>query len=587
MAWRPDARHRIGPLVVIAQALLAATAIVLLGSTSAYFQNLDEFTFSLFDLLPYLLGLTLAAAAALFAATMLVSLLLPSAGYWLIPAVALVLWLQGAFNVPAYGPLDGTPINWSAFRAEPVWEGVIVLAVAALLFLARRQVRQRPLLIPTALVVVFAVTAAAAAGSAQTMPEASTPPADVYRFSTTENVLLIVLDSFQTDALAEILQRHPAYREQLSGVTYYPNVVGLHPTTAPSIPALMLGRPYLNEQRIQRFRRLAVSESSVLADFAGQGFQVDLVYRASIDARHAADGMVDHAVPADHLALSWKNLFEEALSAFEYTMFRSSPQGVRKDLYWRGAWTLSSQVFRHYPKSARHRGDLQLVEQMERYAYAAGEQPVFKFIHLYTPHLPIVLDAGLNPVRRPLTREAYVDQAEAGLRMVIRLLDMLRRIGAYDSARILVVADHGHNGVPLRRDLLPSIQADAGAPGQQNIEAVISSGLPLFLAKPPGAAGAMAVDHSPVSSLDIAPSLADGLPVPRDRFSGLSVFSNTIPTDRRREFFHYRWSQLGWGAHFLEPMTVFEVSGHSWRRSSWRPVRTIVRDGKSTPLPRR
>ena len=559
----------------MSQALLAATAIVLLGSTSSYFQNLDEFTFSLFELLPFLLGLTLVSAAALFAAAMLLSLLLPSASYWLIPAVALVLWLQGAFNVPAYGPLDGTPINWSAFRAEPVWEGVIVLSVAALLFLARRQLRQRPLLIPTALVAVFAVTAAAAAAQAQAQPEAGTPPAEVYRFSTTENVVLIVLDSFQTDALAEILRRQPAYREQLSGLTYYPNVVGLHPTTAPSVPALLLGRPYLNEQRIQRFRRLAVSEPSVLADFAAQGFQVDLIYRAAMDARHAADGMVDHAVPADHLALSWKNLFEEALSAFEYTMFRSSPQGVRKDLYWRGAWTLSSRVFRDYPKSARHRGDLQLVEQMERHAYVAGERPVFKFIHLYTPHLPIVLDAGLRPVTGFLTREAYVDQAEAGLRMVTRLLDTLRRLGAYDSTRLLIVADHGHNGVPLRRDLLPSIQADAGAPGQEDIEAVISSGLPLFLAKARGAHGALTVDHAPVSSLDVAPSLADGLPLRRDRFRGLSVFSDTIPVDRRREFFHYHWSKLGWGAHFLEPMTVFEVRGHSWRRSSWQPARAL------------
>lgn len=569
------AGHRIGSLVVMSQALLSATALVLLGSTSSYFQNLDEFTFSLFELLPYLLGLTLVSAASLFVATMLLSLLLPSAGYWLIPAVALVLWLQGAFNVPAYGPLDGTPINWSAFRAEPVWEGVIVFAVAALLFLARRRVRQRPLLIPTALVAVFAVTAATAAASAQAMPEAGTPPSEVYRFSATENVVLVVLDSFQTDALAEILQRHPAYREQLSGVTYYPNVVGLHPTTAPSIPALLLGRPYLNEQRIQRFRRLAVSEPSVLSDFARRGFQVDLIYRAAMDARHAAAGIVDHAVPADHLALSWKNLFEEALSAFEYTLFRASPQGVRKDLYWRGAWTLSSQVFRHYPKSARHRGDLQLVEQMERHAYAAGEQPVFKFIHLYTPHLPIVLDVGFNPVTRGLTREAYVDQAEAGLRMVIRLLDTLRRIGAYDSTRLLIVADHGHNGVPLRRDLLPSIQADAGAPGQENIEAVISSGLPLFLAKARGAHGALTVDHAPVSSLDVAPSLADGLSIPPERFNGLSVFSDAIPADRRREFFHYRWSKLGWGAHFLEPMTVFEVQGHSWRRSSWQPPRAL------------
>ena len=568
------------------QAILAALAVVLFGSTSSYFQNAAEFSFSYLELLPYLLILTFVCALVFVALARLLSLALPSARYWLIPAVSVALWLQGAFNVPAYGPLDGSEIAWSDF-ARQSWKDLAVFALVGLgFYVFRTGVRRQPLAIPAALVFVQLASAAVAAREAEANEPSSTPDESVYRFSTTENVVLVVVDGFQSDVLQEILNQRPEYREVLNGFTYFPNAVGFHPSTVASIPALFVGQHYRNEQRISNFQRDIFSERSAIRAFADQGFQVDLIYRAGFPPGDKSKAPVDNIVPADHLAISWRNALEEAVEAFEYTLFRSSPQRLRQSLYAHGVWLLSSQIFRGYPNSPSHRADLRLVEEMEQRARAEGDRPVFKFLHVYTPHLPIVLDAALEPVSRPFNRETYVEQAEGALRLLARLLDTLRKIGAYDNSRIVVVGDHGRKGIEIRSDVLERLGRDRSAPASAGLTPVMSGALPVFLAKPPNARGALVTDHAPVSHADVAPSLLDGKPQ-AGRFAGYSVFSSSgIPADRRREFLYYEWDRHGWSASHLDPMTVYVVDGYSWLRSSWkRPVQTILRGGKTQELP--
>ena len=561
--------------------MLAAAAFVL-GSAASYFQNIDEFTFSLTELAPYLLAITLVLAALLFVMAWLVSARFPSARYWLIPYVAVTMWLQGAFNVPAYGPFDGSAIPWEAFTGQHLKDAGILLVVGAAMYLLRRNLREHPLLLPAALVFIQLSSAIVSARPVQAMPVSNPPDNEIYRFSTSENVILVVLDAFQTDALQEILNRRPEFRDALAGFTYYPNTVGFHPSTAGSIPALFIGEHYRNEEPVVDFRRLIFSRRSIVSDFKQKDFQIDIISRGGFPAPREGRRWVSQRVLAEHLAISWRNALEQAVVVAESTLFRSSPQVLRKVLYGEGVWLLSSQVFRRYPQNSRHRSDLQIVEQMDARAYASGGRPVFKFVHFYTPHLPIVLGANLEPVSRPFSRAAYVDQAEASIRLVLRFLSTLQRIRAYDASRIVVVGDHGRGGVTVKSALLESLGKDEGEPNGELARAM-SGGLPLFLAKAEGASGPLRVDHAPVSLADVAPSLLAGATAATKRFGGYSVFTDTIPADRRREFLYYHWDDLGWNAAYLDPMTVYTVDGHAWLRSSWKAGQTIRRPEAAAP----
>ena len=562
------------------QSVLAAVALVLLGTASSYLENVDEFSFSLAQLLPYLLVLTAVAALALFALVSFVSLWIPSARTWLVPSLAIALWIQGAFNVPAYGPLDGSPVDWSRFGWQHLGDLAVFGGVAVAIFAARRSLERRPRLILWAAVLVQALHAGAAAWRIDSMPRVDPPPDGIFRFSETRNVLLVVLDAFQSDVFRQIVARRPEYRDQLDGFTYYPNALGLHPSTSPTIPALFLGRHYRNTPSLSRFRRGVFSTRSVLSDLSRAGFQVDLIYRAGLRPR--GSDLVDHAVPADRLGTAWRDALAEALNAAEFTLFRSSPQILRRVLYVDGTWPISTEVFHGYPRSVRHRGDLTMLGQIEERAHVAGARPVFKFVHFFTPHLPVVLGARLQPVRRRFDRDAFTDQAEASLQMLVRLLDTLRRIGAYDTTRILVVGDHGRPGIGVMRDGPERSGDESDIPG---LHLVMAGGIPLFLAKAPGAHGPLAEDDAPVSLVDVAPSLMHDRAPPGGRFAGYSVFAGGIPANREREFLYYRWMEQSWDARYLDPITIFRVDGHSWRPASWTSVGTLRAGGKETRAP--
>jgi len=175
-----------------------------------------------------------------------------------------------------------------------------------------------------------------------------------------------------------------------------------------------------------------------------------------------------------------------------------------------------------------------------------GERPTFAMIHLLPPHSPYTPPAPFAGSRSswysgdvPITdeilnqfdlrfsveqsalrdeiRRAAIARYEENVRfadhLVGRLVDELRRAGRYDDALIIVTADHGEafyeHGIFLHNQLL--------------FEELVR--VPLVVKWPATFAPSTASVAAPVSLVDLAPSLVDGLGVADDfaRFQGRSL----------------------------------------------------------------
>lgn len=548
------------------QAILVATAITLCGMVAAYFQNLHEHQFSIFQLLPWTLLLWAGSILILVVITWLVSRALPTARYWLIPLIGVLLWGQGAFNVPNYGPLDGSALDWSTFQY--LRETLLLIIVIGLFRFFRRQLQTHVFTLLGALLAVQLTYAVSAVFMAdEPMPRASGADPKIHRLSETKNTFLIVLDAFQSDVFGEILQRRPELGKQLDGFVFFPDTVGTHPTTYGSVPTFFLGRPYKNEEPFQQFLQKVFSEHSILADFSNADYQVDLLRRAGLPNRAPMD-YVDHLVSGNVIENTSRDRLEETLTLFEFTAFRHAPQGVRRLLYYHGIWTVSRLAMLGQPASVYHRSDLALLQSLERNAHVQGEQPVFRFIHFYTPHLPIVFDAQLRASMRPFNRETFADQAEAGLRLLVRFLDTLRAHDVYDNSRIIVIADHGQSGAGVHGHIPDLPEGKQHADPKSEMARIMATGLPLFLARDRGASGELKISRRPAHILDVAPSLVDEL-ANRQQFEGHSVFTDATESARERYFYYYVWGEHGWGARYLDPIMVHQVTGHAWDANSW------------------
>ena len=160
-------------------------------------------------------------------------------------AVGLLLWGQGNLWNADYGVLAGQDIDLGvhAWRAPYELAGWVAALLARCIFF-------RPIsrIAPFASLVFLGVQTAGAAlepreSDAEERGRWVEPPAAIYQFSATRNVIHIVLDEFQSDVFDDIFQQdRPSLDRQFSGFQYFADHAGSFPTTSFSMPAMLAAR---------------------------------------------------------------------------------------------------------------------------------------------------------------------------------------------------------------------------------------------------------------------------------------------------------------------------------------------------------
>jgi arylsulfatase A-like enzyme len=195
-------------------------------------------------------------------------------------------------------------------------------------------------------------------------------------------------------------------------------------------------------------------------------------------------------------------------------------------------------------------------------------RPTFALIHLLPPHTPYeppppfigaytagspavfdVSDSSLNSYSRSrqtvperavrYARDRYDENVAYADALVGRLVDMLRDRGRYDDALIIVLSDHGeaffeHGDFLHRKTLYDEVLR-----------------VPLVVKWPAGTKGYLTVVEAPVSLVDLAPTLLDGVGIDDSRaalqgisllpgvFEGVessrSIYASTRPTSRTHQ----------------------------------------------------
>ena len=119
---------------------------------------------------------------------------------------------------------------------------------------------------------VQSVGAAASAWRAQPA-RARDAVVSVLEWSRNGNVLVLVLDSLQSDVFEDVLEAEPRLRDELDGFRYYRLASSNGPTTYLSLPTIHGGRSYDPGQSWPEFYREAVYEGSVLNRLAEAGYR--------------------------------------------------------------------------------------------------------------------------------------------------------------------------------------------------------------------------------------------------------------------------------------------------------------------------
>ena len=259
-----------------------ALTLFVFGPGTVYLTNSVEFTNSYLDLL--LVGLCLFLVFALAFRLIFLALQAIGPGFLekglaLLFGVAFLVWLQGNFLLWNYGPLDGRYIPWSSLKLNGyidggIWIGLLAAAFVFSPFVLR--IARKVCLILILVQLVYGAFLFFKQPETPSFQKYTVDTTNKFVFSKNKNVIMVILDSFQTDVFNEIIQENPDMRQALDGFTYYRNSLGGYPATELSVALMLTGKYYDNSLPFEQWKRDAYMSDSLPHVLKSAGWQVDI-----------------------------------------------------------------------------------------------------------------------------------------------------------------------------------------------------------------------------------------------------------------------------------------------------------------------
>jgi hypothetical protein len=581
--------------MVAGPALLGPAVVFLLGPFTIYATNAGEFAVGFRELLaPWLLAEAGAAFLVLLGVGCLIAIRserLTSIYASLLLALGLLLWGQAHLWVADYGILAGEDIDLAAHAWRSPYELAGWTAALALAVFYHRAVSRIATF--ASLAFIGAQLLGAAVTGLRTLEawqsrQWTDPPRGIYRFSPTQNIVHIVLDAFQADVFADILQQDRAALErQLSGFEYFAEHMSSFPTTAFAMTAMLTGEEYRNQQPVPEFVREAFKKSSILEHVSRMGYTVDVMSIVPYleqwvgpaaspnwkgDRFHIRRPFVSHG---EYREFAARQLL--VLSLFRHAPHRAKAAVIQRWDLSDGGVVGDKQDSAGQARRYQAGTSAAFFEHFTRSAFVEEGPPVYKLLHVGVPHRPIVLDRDCRfiGVARG-SREAFTGQARCALNLVTALLDRLRDLGIYDTSLIIISSDHGTglrpSGFHGASDSLPNTQGAATS----RLVLIAGTAKALMLIKRPHRSGPLTISEAPTSHIDLPATILDALGVKGGAVE-MSMFRRDARAARSREFGMYDLRER-FPNGYLTRLDTLMVGGpvsdaRSWRlhHSIWRP----------------
>jgi len=379
-----------------------------------------------------------------------------------------------------------------------------------------------------------------------------------FQFSTTEpNFLYILLDEVYGGSALEVFQSDRSLAGSFAGFTFYSDTAGAYPTTIVSVPAILGGKLYGNDESIRDYLSNSFAESDLMQLIQAKQMPA-FVHSSGMYCRYL--GQVNCSDMGDMLP-SQKAADQEYGELLDIALFKMAPEIVKPLLYNNGNWTMQGLIKRS--------GPLQNTSfQVQEFRYfineivAAPGASSFKFYHNTVTHSPVNHNSNCHALSVNLIPryENYLKQDRCGFSLVENLLDKLRELGIYDNTFIVISSDHGRPFVPDK--LQDRFDASSGGATHKHYGYAHA----MLMVKPLNAMDELQFSAQPMSLLDASPIIAAGMS------SGSTEVTRFYPPGKR-PFHYYSWSKkyFDWKQPFLPAFeAIYSIEAGIDDPDSWK-----------------
>ncbi|MFT5210697.1 MAG: hypothetical protein ACI9CE_002424 [Flavobacterium sp.] len=500
--------------------------------------------------------------------------------------VAIVAFLQTNFFIGDFGFLDGREPDWERARFTSLLQLTFELALLVL-FVLRFLVVFQNIKFISFLILISSMLSL--------YPYYPTLLGDdekkyvfnenrVFDFSSSSNVIVILVDTLQSDVFNEVIEEQSELKEQLEGFTYFRNNVGAFSKTYASVPAILSGTVFDNSTTLPVYLKKAYRELSLPSVLLKEGFDVRLHSFApySLEAHTQVamnvSGTKGSAADVDNF------LQRDAVLLSNLLIFRLSPHVFKEWVYNDGRFRIPVPLQEqnsnkcHLSDSKREVSqaintfDTKFFDAFNHCANVSIEEDVFRYFHISGAHAPFQFGKKFEYIgQQKINRENFKNQIKGVFHQLNLLLDKLRELDVYENATIVILGDHGGGDLAVDLNLNQPGLPTRPKPHLKLSKQKVMGGIPALLYKPARSSGELAISDAPVNLTDVAKTISDALGYEDKGFPGINLFQVEPGSERTRLHKYYVFG--GWDIDYILPLTEYEVKGFSWFPESWSASR--------------
>ena len=362
--------------------------------------------------------------------------------------------------------------------------------------------------------------------------------------ATDDNVLVFVLDMFDSSVFQEILEKDSEFLTPLSDFTFYRNATSVFGHTKISLPYLLTGTQWKEGLNAEQYHDYAYANSDALHTISQQGCNVGVYTKVDYLDSSVYDVISNYsqsAVRNCNIVSTYSTMFQTSMYKLMPFIFKPGFTYYTRDIVEMvdagEIWTIEN--------------DLPFYNSLIKQGLSVndGYQKAFRFYHMVGDHEPYYLSEDLQYDKTGRENSAY-SQAKGCLKIVYEYLDQLKELDKYEDATIIITADHGQ---------IATYDSEVKSP-------TITS-LPIMLVKERGSSqDSLCISDAPVSQTEIMPLVMKSLGNPDWENYGKTFEEISSGEDRPRYYVDMLDNKY---------MVQFVINGDANELTNWSTYKMI------------
>lgn len=470
-------------------------------------------------------------------------------------AFSLSIWLNSTFLIGVYGQFDGiNNLQISPFGLLSWIQISAFLIIFALAIYFRRKTKIFIAIISSAFMISFFVSTINIASKLSGKEIKHSSKEQFFTYSKNNpNLLFILLDEYQSDYFAEILDDE--LKSDFNGFIWFRDAACNFPTTVTSFPAMLTGEIYEKNLEVLGFYKTNSGHSIANQFPAGQ-----VNYTAGpahIEYLFPDGSFIDFFKSEIHQLNTYRNLIK-------YSVFRAVPDILKQRIYHHGNWSFKLTKLTNYFIHSKYLGwPNDMLESLKYFAnkklISADGPSTFKFYYSGITHSPTFFSAKCQFIGNvPNTLQNKSAEGSCVISQLVEVINNLKKENIFHNTMVIISSDHG---------------------------SVFSENIPLgrafstLLIKPLYTSDLFQISDYPAQLSDIPKTIATAFNIPHE-YPGIDLLSKRKPKNRLREFNDYIWSYSDWNSLKSRGSTItkYKIDGPLRDPKSWTLTKNISPD---------